>query len=121
MSYGLDSLTDFDRKLAALCQSVKTVVVPGPNDPTNSSWPQRSFKKGLFPKSSSCGDTHFLENPSWAVIDECKFLFSAGQNLDDMRRYDVTNDMLELAELCLRCRHIAPSAPDTLCISLQSH
>ncbi|RUS20370.1 DNA polymerase delta small subunit [Endogone sp. FLAS-F59071] len=45
----------------------------------------------------------------------CRFLGSSGQPVDDIFKYVENDDNLQLAERTLFWRHMAPSAPDTLC------
>lgn len=42
-------------------------------------------------------------------------LGTSGQNIDDAFKYVDADTPLSLAERCMFWRHIAPSAPDTLC------
>ena len=44
------------------------------------------------------------------------FLGTSGQNVDDILKYTDFDDPIVMAERCLFWRHIAPSAPDTLCM-----
>jgi DNA polymerase delta subunit 2 len=43
------------------------------------------------------------------------FLGTSGQTIDDLDRYTEGCERLQLAEFTMSWRHIAPSAPDTLC------
>lgn len=45
----------------------------------------------------------------------CSFLGTSGQTIDDLDKYTEGFDRLQLAERTMFWRHIAPSAPDTLC------
>jgi DNA polymerase delta subunit 2 len=45
------------------------------------------------------------------------FLGTGGQTLDDIYKYIPTDDRLSMARRTLEWRHIAPTAPDTLCAS----
>lgn len=49
-----------------------------------------------------------------------RFLVSGGQTLDDSFKYIRGQDRLGLAVDSLKWRHIAPTAPDTLCMSVVS-
>ncbi len=104
-----------DMCLAALGQSLKIVVLPGVSDPVSGYLPQPRLKSGLFPLASGQDSVSFCTNPSSLHIDGVGFLVSAGQNIEDMQRYSSRADRLALLELSLRCGHLAPTAPDTLC------
>ncbi|KGG52021.1 hypothetical protein DI09_222p10 [Mitosporidium daphniae] len=104
------------------------ILIPGSNDPTSISLPQRPIVRGLFEKSSSLLKSQFelTTNPSYLTLDGKKVLVVSGQNIDDMARYyakrashsenlDEGQLRLILAQITLVSRHIAPTAPDTLC------
>jgi DNA polymerase delta subunit 2 len=111
----LEPLSEFDRRLSLLSQSMPVIVLPGPLDPTCCALPQAPLKRVLLPLSSKTENTNLLGNPSTVSLDGTDFLVAAGQNVDDMVRYSKNPDPLKMAELILNARHIAPSAPDTLC------
>jgi DNA polymerase delta subunit 2 len=46
-----------------------------------------------------------------------RFLGTSGQTIDDIYKYIEIEDRLILAERTLHWRHMAPTAPDTLCKS----
>lgn len=47
-----------------------------------------------------------------------RFLGTSGQNVDDLDKYSEAKDKLEFMERTLRWRHLAPTAPNTLGITL---
>lgn len=59
-------------------------------------------------------------NPCWLEVGGSSVLATAGQNLDDVFKYVEGEDekRLELAKNMLEWRHMAPTAPDTLCESI---
>jgi hypothetical protein len=62
--------------------------------------PQEGFQRRLMRYSS---------------LKRHSFLGTAGQTLDDMYKYLPSDDRLGMARRTLEWRHIAPTAPDTLC------
>ena len=71
-----------------------------------------------------------MTNPSWMEIGERRwvshedlerqvltfsFLGTGGQTIDDIFKYLPSNSRLAMARRTLEWRHIAPTAPDTLC------
>lgn len=56
-------------------------------------------------------------NPCWLEVGGKSLLATAGQNLDDVFKYveGENEKRLELAKNMLEWRHMAPTAPDTLC------
>jgi len=58
-------------------------------------------------------------NPCWLEIGGKSLLATSGQNLDDVFKYVEGEDELRLvlAKKMLEWRHMAPTAPDTLCES----
>lgn len=51
----------------------------------------------------------------WLGLHTLSFLGSGGQTLDDMYKYLPSDDRLSMARRTLEWRHVAPTAPDTLC------
>ena len=47
-----------------------------------------------------------------------RFLGTSGQNIDDLEKYSEAKDKLEFVERTLRWRHLAPTTPNTLGISI---
>lgn len=101
--------------LFSLSQAHKVVILPGENDPTNRALPQLPLKTGLFSLTSSLGTTQFQSNPSISVIEESHFIFDSGQAINDIGKYSTESNVLKATRLILESRHLAPSAPDTLC------
>ncbi len=52
----------------------------------------------------------------YKYIGNSRLLGTSGQTIDDMYKYVEGEDRLGLAKKTLTWRHIAPSAPDTLCM-----
>ena len=112
----MSSLNELDNVLNQLVQSIPVAILPGSNDPTNCSLPQAPIKRGLLPQSARFDSLKLMSNPTWLQLDGVHFLACSGANLDDMARYVTNVDRLCLAATILQARHVAPSAPDTLCI-----
>lgn len=97
------------------------IIIPGPNDPTSIALPQRSIPRGFFRKCATLSNDKFElpTNPTYLLLDKKSILIISGQNINDMVRYNHSNishqDRQYLAHITLLSRHIAPTAPDTLC------
>jgi len=99
--------------------------MPGPNDPASVALPQQPIHPALFDKAKAFIPNTFecVTNPTWWDIEGVKIFGTSGQNVDDVYKY-VDDDHIEggrvgLMEKMLRWRHCAPTAPDTLCMSLK--
>ena len=115
-----------------LADEKKTVILaPGSNDPTSIALPQKPLVRGLFQKCFSISESQFelTTNPCHLTLDGKRILIVSGQNIDDMVKYhtkprsnfesfDEGELRLIFAQVTLISRHIAPTAPDTLCMSI---
>ncbi len=117
VQYDLEPFRRLDEALYHLAQSLSVVIIPGPSDPTSLALPQSAIKAGVLPLASKIGAFRSFPNPSSFEIDALRFVVSSGQGLDDMARYTKDFSRLALAEFSLACRHLCPSAPDTLCMT----
>lgn len=89
---------------------IKVSIVPGPEDLATTSLPQQPINLSLFRKSKP----NSLTNPFSLVVSGKQVTGSCGQNLNDLYRYFEHENRMEMAELLLKCRHLCPTAPDTL-------
>lgn len=106
-----------DPQLARLCAQMDAVVVlPGSDDPASLALPQQPLLSALMPRAAAHGALELVTNPAWFALYGRTVLATAGQNIDDLRRYAVPGACtpLEAAKLTLESAHIAPTAPDTL-------
>lgn len=55
------------------------------------------------------------------TIEGTHFVFTSGQTVDDVAKYSPEPNVLKIAQQILESCHLAPSAPDTLCITLYRH
>jgi DNA polymerase delta subunit 2 len=125
-----------DKFLHQLCSSVAVDIMPGKNDPSNAHLPQQPLHHSLFTTSHKLSSLKPVTNPHWCEIDGVRyvdgsnltrvyklsnnleinsFLGTSGQTIDDLDRYTEGCERIQLAEFTMSWRHIAPSAPDTLC------
>lgn len=88
-------------------------LLPGISDPASYIIPQQPIHKAMFPSNPK--GLHCRTNPTVVVLEGTKFEGIAGQNLFDMMRYKDGVEPLEWADRTLKWRHLAPTAPDTLC------
>ncbi|KXZ42854.1 POLD2 protein [Gonium pectorale] len=110
----LQPVRDLDMVLSELAAGLPVDVMPGPEDPANVALPQQPMHRCLFPASGGYGSFVRATNPHEFESEGVRLLGSSGQNLDDMAKYCNVRDRLDLMERSLACRHLAPTAPDTL-------
>ncbi|RKP39181.1 DNA polymerase alpha/epsilon subunit B-domain-containing protein [Dimargaris cristalligena] len=108
---GLSPLENLDTLLSDFCSAMPTTIQPGERDPVNHVVPQQPLHTSLFPQASKLSSFQSVSNPSWINVGD---ISSSGQTISDACKYTESTSALEMAELTLRWRHIAPSAPDTL-------
>lgn len=106
-----------DPQIARLCAQMDAVVLlPGGDDPTSLALPQQPLLSALVPRAAAHGALELATNPAWFALYGRTVLATAGQNIDDLRRYAIPGECtpLDAAALTLASAHIAPTAPDTL-------
>ena len=125
--YDTDHFKCFSRTLAQVLQAGKEViVVPGATDPTNISLPQQPIHQALFKEAaaaaSQSGKKLYLEtNPSLLTINGLLCLLMDGQTVLDAQKHTPGHSVQQVMEYLLQSRHIAPTAPDTLCKHFYAH
>ncbi|KAJ1975851.1 DNA polymerase delta small subunit Cdc1 [Dimargaris verticillata] len=107
-------LRHLDQFLGDLCASVSVDLLPGDRDPVNQVLPQQPLHVSLFPTAARHSTLTSVTNPARLDLQGLSLLGVSGQTIADACKYCPGVTPLEMAELTLRCRHIAPSAPDTL-------
>jgi len=107
------ALEDLDRLLAQLAASINVELLPGESDPANMKLPQQPLLASFFPRAKQWPSFHRHTNPCELDINAYRVIGSSGQPINDMAKY-ASGSPLELLELSLRCRNVAPTAPDTL-------
>jgi DNA polymerase delta subunit 2 len=116
----------FDQFLSDVLPAVPVTLIPGASDPANVALPQQPLHPALFPKSrlytGPPGQTpaddeslNTVTNPWEADIEGWRVVGSGGQNVNDVLKYISDVEGIEVMEMMLRWRCIAPTAPDTLC------
>lgn len=113
--YDFANMNVLDQVLDDLVKSVPIIVMPGEGDPSNLALPQSPIHPGLFPKTRHNSTFHSLMNPCSFEHNLVSFLGTSGQNINDIARYTDISDRMEIAELTLKWRNLAPTSPDTLC------
>lgn len=113
-----------DTFLADVLPSLPITLLPGASDPANVALPQQPLHPALFPQSRSYasppgqpGTAHGLDtvtNPWDGDIEGFRVLATSGQTLSDLAKYVDKVRPLEVMEMMLRWRCVAPTAPDTL-------
>ena len=131
--YGYDASTYnpvpsqlFDNFLAEILPSIPVTLLPGPQDPSNASYPQQPIHTAMFPASRCYAAEPISATPGWfdsvtnpweAEVEGWRILGTGGQNVDDAFNYIRGDDRLGMMEAMCRWRCCAPTAPDTLCKS----
>ncbi|KAI5777676.1 DNA polymerase delta subunit 2 [Geopyxis carbonaria] len=115
-AYNPSPTRHFDALLSSLCPSIAVTLLPGSTDPANVSLPQQPLHPALFPTAKVYDGSTLsrVTNPWAGTLDGLNFLGTSGQNLDDALKYVDTPSRLDMCELMLRWRIVAPTAPDTL-------
>lgn len=125
-SYNSAPTDRLDQFLATLLPSIPITLIPGDQDPTQTSLPQQPLHAALLPHtrtymtapdSEECGWLDSVTNPWEADVDGWRVLVTGGQNVDDVFRYVEGEDRMEMMEAICRWRLSVPTAPDTLCES----
>lgn len=105
------ALREINVEMPALCDSVLVQVMPGFGEPSNASLPQLQFHSSLFQFESS--NFKRVGNPCGFKLGPMDILGHSGQPVKDLLRCARLEPM-EALEMCLKARHLAPTAPDTL-------
>ncbi|KAH7355862.1 DNA polymerase alpha/epsilon subunit B-domain-containing protein [Pyrenochaeta sp. MPI-SDFR-AT-0127] len=124
-SYNASPAERLDTFLSDLLPSLPITLLPGASDPANVALPQQPLHPALFPKSrlyaeppvKSNETLHGLDavtNPWDGDIEGYRVLGTGGQTVGDLLKYVDDVEALEVMEMMLRWRCIAPTAPDTL-------
>lgn len=124
-------IVEVDRFLSAAASSLPVALMPGEDDPVNYLLPQQPFHRCLLPSSARNENLSRVANPFQCSLDKRVVLGTSGQPVTDFALYekDVVNPgedgndrklgpsgerVLDIMELMLSSRHIAPTCPDTL-------
>ncbi|KAG2422561.1 hypothetical protein HXX76_015941 [Chlamydomonas incerta] len=110
----LQPVRDLDLLLAELAAALPVDVMPGAEDPANVALPQQPMHRCLFPAAAAHGSLVRATNPHEFECGGVRLLGTSGQNVDDVAKYCGLRDRLDLMQRTLACRHLAPTAPDTL-------
>ena len=117
-----DAIKAADDFISQLCMHVPVHLIPGPLDPTNAMLPQMPIHPCMLRESMTYDSLVNCANPYSCRIGGCAFLGTTGAPIKDLvdKTCRVVNgekvkvDDLTAIEMCLRMRHIAPTAPDSL-------
>jgi DNA polymerase delta subunit 2 len=139
-AYGYDASTynaspaeRLDAFLADILPTLPITLLPGASDPANVALPQQPLHAALFPQSrlyasppaQATSTLHGLDsvtNPWTGDVEGQRVLATGGQTVADLLKYVAGVGALEVMEMMLRWRCIAPTAPDTLwCYPFQDH
>jgi len=108
------SLEEVDATLVELASKVPVDVLPGRDEPTNLSLPQKSMLPHLFPRAQGCSGLRLAGNPYEREVGGMRVLGHAGQPVTDILRCSSIAQPVHALTLTLEAMHLAPTAPDTL-------
>lgn len=124
-SYNATNAEKLDSFLSQILPTLPITVLPGENDPANVALPQQPLHPALFPlcrayanppamSNESLEGLDFVTNPWEGDVEGWRILGTGGQTVDDLLKYVEDVQPLEVMEMMLRWRSVAPTAPDTL-------
>lgn len=108
------SLEEVDATLVELASKVPVDVLPGRNEPTNLSLPQKAMLPHLFPRAQGCSGLRLASNPYEREVGGMRVLGHAGQPVNDILRCSSISQPVHALTLTLEAMHMAPTTPDTL-------
>ena len=124
--YNSSRLYQFKQFISDIVTSCNVTIIPGDSDPSDVCLPQQPFHRALFADSKNYVGSNITAatNPTWweggsnaggSNAGGKRALISAGQNIDDVKRY-LSRPVLavDIMAANLKWNHIAPTAPDTL-------
>lgn len=118
ITYNPESIVKLQQFVHELALSVPVSIMPGSRDPAEICLPQQPLHRSIFRSTLAIqggGRLERLTNPQWLEENGTSILATAGQNVDDVRRYNPgLLSTIDVMERNLRWQHIAPTAPDTL-------
>lgn len=120
-NYNAQSVAQLDSFLLDLLPSIPIDLMPGESDPAETSLPQQPLHKAFFHKAKDYLNTEgfrTLTNPTWLQYDELKLLGTSGENINDIYKYVLPNEIeknrISILEATIMWQNIIPTAPDTL-------
>jgi DNA polymerase delta subunit 2 len=125
-SYNASPSERLDSFLSQILPSLPITLIPGASDPANVALPQQPLHPALFPQSRRYANPPVessetregldsVTNPWEGDIEGWRVSGTGGQNVTDLLKYVDDVEVLEVMEMMLRWRSVAPTAPDTLC------
>ncbi|KAF1997979.1 DNA polymeras-like protein subunit delta-2 [Amniculicola lignicola CBS 123094] len=124
-AYNASPSEHLDLFFSEILPSLPITLLPGPSDPANVALPQQPLHPALFPQSRQYANPPVKSNESRQGLDSVtnpwegdiegwRILGTGGQTVEDLLKYVEEVDSIEVMEMMLRWRCIAPTAPDTL-------
>lgn len=126
------NLNKFDYFTNEVLASIPMTILPGPNDPSDVCLPQQPMHRSFLKSNKHLVDNfsalHLATNPTWLEFNGVRTLVSAGQNIQDIRRYiplELDKDAqdynrnqgfsgIDIMKQNIAWQNIVPTAPDTL-------
>lgn len=123
-------IAEVDRFLSACTSTLPVALMPGDLDPVNYLLPQQPFHRCLLPNSARNENLARVTNPFQCSVDRRLVLGTSGQPVTDFALYEESGEnsgesqlnkvgpsgerVLDILELMVNNRHLAPTCPDTL-------
>jgi len=125
-TYNSDPVERLDQFLADVLPQLPVTLLPGSSDPASVAIPQQPLHPALFPLARQYANPPIqnsetrlgldsVTNPWDGDIEGWRVLGTSGQTVDDLMKYVDNSSTLDVMDMMLRWRCVAPTAPDTLC------
>eukprot|EP00921_Rhytidocystis_pertsovi_P016848 GHVQ01026517.1.p1 GENE.GHVQ01026517.1~~GHVQ01026517.1.p1 ORF type:complete len:371 (-),score=47.40 GHVQ01026517.1:187-1299(-) len=108
------ALVESDSWLAQVAGHLHVDLMPGEGDPCGYSLPQSQFPPVLFTEAKRFNTFRSVSNPYFFSANGVRFMGSSGQPTDDICRFSNIDSSIDALEIIMRCRCLAPTAPDSL-------
>lgn len=115
-----EQFAEAGRLLSRVPKEVKVVYLPGNHEPVRRALPQPPVPREFRPVLDPEGRFEYAGNPALMELGGARLLFSHGQTMDDViqlsSRFSYSNlreEVGEVMEVFLRCRHLAPTVEVT--------
>ncbi|KAH7132069.1 DNA polymerase alpha/epsilon subunit B-domain-containing protein [Dendryphion nanum] len=124
-AYNSSPAERLDTFLSEILPALPITLIPGPSDPANVALPQQPLHPALFPlarqyakapveSNETLEGLDSVTNPWEGDIEGWRVLGTGGQTISDLLKYVDDVEVVEVMEMMLRWRCVAPTAPDTL-------
>lgn len=104
-----------DNYISEVAQFLDVLIMPGMLDASDGFFPQSKIHELTLPKSFASKRVTGVTNPCEFEIGNMLFLGSSGENVTNLKKFcNYSENPMDIMEMLIWSRHIAPSCPDTL-------